>query len=65
LAAPLSDWIEANICLPGRRKRRLHWKVGRLLAFEDAINIGGRVAILVYPIRPIGKQAAFGGEGRI
>jgi hypothetical protein len=35
----------------------LHWKIIRLLAFEDTIDIAGRVAVLVdvispYDIRP-------------
>ena len=37
--------------------RRLHWKIIRLLAFEDTIDIAGRVPVLVdvispYDIRP-------------
>jgi hypothetical protein len=32
----------------------LHWKIGSLLAFEDAIDIAGCLAVLVEPIRPIG-----------
>src|SRR6266508_3353391 len=41
--------------------RRLHRKVGWLLALEDAIDIAGRAAVLVGKIRPIGDQAAAGG----
>jgi hypothetical protein len=41
--------------------RRLHRKVGRLLALEDAIDVAGRLTVLVDVIRPIGGQAA-GGE---
>ena len=37
--------------------RRLHWKIIRLLAFEDTIDIAGRAPVLVdvispYDIRP-------------
>jgi hypothetical protein len=37
---------------------RLHWKIGRLLALEDAIDIAGRTAVLIGEIGPIGDQAA-------
>ena len=37
---------------------RLHRQVGRFLALEDAIHVGGRAAVLVDKIRPIGDQAA-------
>ena len=37
--------------------RRLHWQVGRLLAFEDAIDVTGRALVLVDRIRPIGGEA--------
>ena len=37
---------------------RLHGQVGRLLALEDAIDIAGRVPVLVGRIRPVGNQAA-------
>jgi hypothetical protein len=36
--------------VPGRR---LHWKVGGLLAFEDAIDVAGRAAELIGAIRAI------------
>ena len=36
--------------------RRLHWQVGRLLAFEDAINITGRALVLVERIRSVGGE---------
>jgi hypothetical protein len=38
--------------------RRLHWKVGRLFALEDAVDVAGRAAELIGEIRPIGDQAA-------
>jgi hypothetical protein len=38
--------------------RRLHRKIGRLLALEDAVDVGGRAPVLVDSIRPIGDQAA-------
>ena len=38
--------------------RRLHRKVGRLLALEDAIDVAGRAPELVDHISPIGDQAA-------
>jgi hypothetical protein len=28
----------------------LHWQIGRLLALEDAVNVGGRAAVLVEDI---------------
>jgi hypothetical protein len=40
--------------------RRLHRKVGRLLALEDAIDIAGRLPVLVDLIRAVGDQAASG-----
>src|SRR5271165_851635 len=42
--------------------RRLHWKVGWLFALEDAIDVGRRTPVHVDDIRPIGNQAADGGE---
>ena len=42
--------------------RRLHRQVGRLLAFEDAIDIAGRAPVLVDEIRSIGDQATGGDE---
>ena len=42
--------------------RRLHRKVGRLLALEDAIDVAGRAPVLVDDIRPVGDQAAVGDE---
>jgi hypothetical protein len=41
--------------------RRLHWKVRRLLALENAIDVSGRAAELIDPINPVGDQAAGGG----
>src|SRR5262249_54716033 len=38
--------------------RRLHWQVGRLFAFEDAIDVAGSAPELIDVIRPIGDQAA-------
>jgi hypothetical protein len=38
--------------------RRLHWEVGGLVAFEDAIDVAGRAPVRVDQIRPIGDQAA-------
>ena len=38
--------------------RRLHRKVGRLLAFEDTVDVAGRAPVLVDPVRPIGDQTA-------
>ena len=40
--------------------RCLYRQVGRLLAFEDAIDVAGRAPVLVDKIRPIGDQAAAG-----
>jgi hypothetical protein len=40
--------------------RRLHRKIGRLLALEDAIDIAGRGTVLVDPIGCVGDQAAAG-----
>ena len=42
--------------------RRLHRKVGGLLALEDAVDVAGRAPILVDLISPIGDQAAGGDE---
>ena len=42
--------------------RRLHRKISRLLAIEDAIDISGRAPILVDKIGSIGDQAASDGE---
>src|SRR6516165_1015430 len=41
--------------------RNLYWKVARLFALEDAIDIAGRVTELVEQIGPIRHQAARGG----
>ena len=38
--------------------RRLHRQVSRLLAFEDAVDVSGGIAILVDESRPIADQAA-------
>ena len=40
--------------------RRLHRQVGRLLAFEDAIDVAGRTLVLVDKIRFVGNQAPAG-----
>src|SRR5262245_11166560 len=42
--------------------RRLHRKIGWLLALEDAVDVAGRAPRLVDQIRPIGHQAATGDE---
>ena len=39
-------------------RRQLHWQLGRLCAFEDAINVASRVPELVDDINTIGYQAA-------
>src|SRR5207245_10063506 len=38
--------------------RRLHRKVGRLLALEDAINVGGRAPEVIDLISAVGDQTA-------
>ena len=40
--------------------RRLHRKVGRFLALEDAVDIAGRAPVLVDKVSPIGDQPAAG-----
>ena len=40
--------------------RRLHGKVGRLLALEDAVDVAGRAPALFEVVRPVGDQAAGG-----
>ena len=42
--------------------RRLHWQVGRLLAFEDAVDVAGRSPKYIERIRPVGDEAATGDE---
>ena len=42
--------------------RRLHRQVGRLFAFQNAIDVAGRAPVLVDVISPIGDQAAGGDE---
>ena len=42
--------------------RRLHRQVARLLALEDAVDVAGRLPVLVALIRSIGDQAAGGDE---
>src|SRR5262249_39216646 len=42
--------------------RRLHRKVSRLLALEDAIDVTGRLPELVNEIGAVGEEAAGGGE---
>src|SRR5262245_65936011 len=42
--------------------RLLHRKVGRLLAFKDAIDVASSAPELVDEIRPVGHQAAAGCE---
>jgi hypothetical protein len=39
-------------------RRRLHRKIGRLLALKDAIYVTGRAPELIDEIRPVGDQAA-------
>ena len=46
-------------------RRRLHRHVCGLFAFEDAIDVTGRLAPHVDAIGPIGEQAAGGDEGAI
>src|SRR5262249_57602632 len=46
--------------VPGRR---LHRQIGRLLAFEDAVDVSGRQAHLIDGIIPIGDQTAGENEG--
>jgi hypothetical protein len=41
---------------------RLHWKISRLLAPQDAIDVTGRTPELVKEIGSVGDQAASGGE---
>jgi hypothetical protein len=36
--------------------RRLHRQIGRLLAFENAIDVAGRAAELVDQVRPVGDE---------
>src|SRR5258708_10683848 len=38
--------------------RRLHRKVGRLVALENAIDVSCRAPVLLDPIAPIGDRAA-------
>ena len=45
--------------------RRLHGKVGRLLALEDTIDVAGRASVRVDRIGPVGHQAAVGDEQAI
>ena len=40
--------------------RCLHWQVGRLLAFEDAVDVARRAPVLLDLIGPVGDQAAGG-----
>ena len=42
--------------------RRLHRQVGWLLALEDAIDVAGRLPVLVDLDRPVGDQAAVSNE---
>src|SRR5262245_47688134 len=41
---------------------RLHWHIAGLLTLEDAIDIAGRLPVLVDPIRSVGDQAAASDE---
>src|SRR5262249_47014340 len=43
--------------------RRLHWKVGRFLALEDAIDVAGSLPKLIGRILPVGHQSAGSDEG--
>jgi hypothetical protein len=45
--------------------RCLHRQVGRLLALEDAIDVASCLPVLIDLIRPVGDQAAGGGEGTL
>jgi hypothetical protein len=45
--------------------RRLHWKVTRLLALENTIDIASRLPELVNVVRPIRDQAAGSDEKRV
>src|SRR5215831_8632762 len=40
---------------------KLHREIARLLAAQDAIDIGGTATIGVYQVSSVGKQAAFSG----
>jgi hypothetical protein len=40
----------------------LHRHVGRLLTLEDAVDVAGRLPVLVDAINPVGDQAASDGE---
>ena len=42
--------------------RRLHRQVGRLLAFEDAVNVAGCSLVLIDVVKAKGDQAAAGDE---
>ena len=44
--------------------RCLHRQIGRFLALEDAIDIVGRLSVMVDEIRSIGDQAAGGTKKR-
>jgi hypothetical protein len=50
----------------GNRVRRIgvHGKIARLLAAQDAIQIGGGATNDVYPVDSVGEQAAVSGEER-
>ncbi len=41
--------------------RPLHWQVGRLLPFEDAIDIAGCASVLVDRIGTIGNETTVSG----
>jgi hypothetical protein len=59
IAAVTSSVDFHNQLVPSRHLRR---KVGRLLAFEDAVDVAGRALVLVELISPIGDQAAAGND---
>ena len=41
--------------------RKLHREIARLLAAQDAIDIGGGTTIVVYRVGSVGEQTAFSG----
>ena len=42
--------------------RRLHWQVGGLLAFEDAVDVAGSAPERIDGVRPVGDKTASGDE---
>jgi hypothetical protein len=39
-------------------RRRLYWQIGRLLAFENTIDVAGRTLDLIQSVKPILPPAA-------